>query len=89
MLKHLGVITLALAVSGGALLATGPAEAQKRERVGKIGGFDGFTRNCTWICHPRIKRARAQICYNRKGVRKIVYWEATGTGRCGRTEEGG
>jgi hypothetical protein len=34
-----------------------------------------YNLKCEWICHPKIKKARAQSCENRSGKGKIVYWE--------------
>ena len=54
---------------------------------GTIGGSGAHTRKCTWICHPRIKKARAQTCANKAGKRKIVYWESMPV-RCDPNAEG-
>jgi hypothetical protein len=60
---------LSIAVVGGFGLTGTSAEA------GRVPGTQSFTRNCQWICHPYIRKARAQTCQNKAGRRKMVYWE--------------
>lgn len=57
-----------------AALAFAPVAEAKT--VGSIGGSGAYTLKCHWICHPRIKKARAQVCADKKGKSKIVYWES-------------
>ncbi len=82
---HPSLMTIA-ALASCLLLSTATATSAKS--VGKIGGSGGFTLKCTWACHPKIKKARAQYCFNKKGQKKLVYWESMSV-RCGNTEEGG
>lgn len=61
----------AFALSTALILGFGLTSAE----AGRVPGTQSFTKNCQWICHPYIKKARAQTCQNRAGKRKMVYWE--------------
>jgi hypothetical protein len=63
------ICATAIAALAGLSLTTTSAEA------GKVRGTSAYNLKCEWICHPRIKKARAQTCQNSAGKRKMVYWE--------------
>lgn len=73
MQRALQLFVYPLTIAIGLMLAA-PSSADAKTS-GTIGGSGAYTHKCHWVCHPRIKKARAQVCANKKGKTRLVYWE--------------